>query len=369
MPTRRKILTILFPLVLILVLSLGIAGCGEPEEPAPDEPAPDPGGEEEVYELSLAHFQPSTHEVETILIQDWIDEIEEATDGRVQITSYPGGTLVEGPEIIEAIVDGVADIGHSAYAYTRGRFPVIETLLVPGLYWDNAKVADWTAMEFIEELEPEELEDVKHLFSFTTGRGDLLSQEPVRSMEDLSGLEIGVTAGERADALERLGSTGNVMPMPDQYEAIQRGLTDGTIAPMETLKSFRIAEVVDYVTETPMMYNQVLFMIMNQETWDSFPPDIQETIEEVNKEYYEEVVAGFYDWLSFDLVYEWLEEEGIELEYIELDEEEEERWVEEIEPLYDEHIEYLNEQGFPGEEVFDTAMKLIEENREKYGDN
>lgn len=360
--TGKECYKILIIITLMLVLFFGIIGCGEAEDVI-DEEAP---ADDEVFELSLAHFQPSTHEVETVLIQGWIERIEEATEGRVLIESYPGGTLIPGTEIYEGVVDGVADIGHSCQAYTRGRFPVQETLLVPGLYWENALVADRVLTDLIEELEPQELDDVKNMFFWTTGRGDLLTQEPVRNMDDLSALEIGVTAGERADALGRLGSTGNVLPMPDQYEAIQRGLTDGTIAPIETLKSFRIAEVVDYVTFTPMLYNQLLFMVMNLETWNSLPPDIQDTIEEVNEEYYEEVVAGFYDWLE-ELAYEWMEEEEIELEFIELSQEEEQKWVELIEPMYDDHIEYLNEQGLPGEDIFETVLELIDKNLEKYG--
>jgi TRAP-type C4-dicarboxylate transport system substrate-binding protein len=350
-------------IILTLFLFFGISGCGNSKKDVNVEPTKD----EKVFKLSLAHFQPSTHEVETVLIQGWIKEIEKATEGRVQITSYPSNTLIPGTEIFDGIVDGVADIGHSAYAYSRGRFPVIETLLVPGLYWENAKVADWTVMDFIEKLDPAELNDVKHLFSWTTGRGDLLTKEPIQRMEDISSLEIGVTAGERADALKRLGSTGIVLPMPDQYEAIQRGLTNGVIAPMETLKSFKLAEAVNYVTFTPMLYNQLLFMVMNIETWNSLPPDIQEIIENVNKKYYEEVIAGFYDRLSGELVYEWLEKEGIELVFNRLTEEESERWVEHIKPMFDDHIDYLNKRGLPGKEIFDSALELMGNNLEKYG--
>ena len=353
------------PIYFLLVVLFSIAlfamvGCA-PSAPTADEPAPTG----EIYELTLAHFQPPVHEVETVLIQGWIEAIDEATDGRVKITSYPGGTLLPGTEIFEGVVDGAADIGHSVYAYTRGRFPVIETLLVPGLEWPNAKVADWVLMDLIEEIDPEELKDVKHLFSWTTGRGDLLTKTPISTMEDLSGIVIGVTAGERADALARLGSTGHVAPMPDQYEAIARGLTSGAIAPMETLKSFRIAEVVNYVTITPMLYNQLLFMVMNMDTWNSLPPDIQQTMEAVTKEYYTNVVAGFYDWLE-ELAFEWIEAEGIDLEITYLTAEEQERWVKQIEPMFEGQIQHLNNQGLPGDDIFKTVLELIDKNSTLY---
>lgn len=361
--------------VLTILLTLGFIGCAKPADPkatpttptAPTTPAqekaPDSG---EVFNLSLAHFQPATHEVETVLIQGWIERIKEETNGRVIITSFPGGTLIPGREIYEGVVDGVADIGHTAYAYTRGRFPVIETLLVPGLNWQSALVADRTVMELIEVLQPQEIADVKHLFSFTTGRGDLLTQAPIKRMEDLRGLEIGVTAGERADALRMLGSTGVVLPMPEHYEAIQRGLTKGVIAPMETLKSFRIAEVVNYVTHTPMLYNQILNMVMNLDTWNSLPPDIQQTIDRVTKEYYDEVIAGFYDWLE-ELVHEWLAKEGFNLEITILSPEEEQRWIKQIEPMFDDHVKYLNEKGLPGKDILNTVVELNKKNLDKYG--
>lgn len=350
--------------LIMLVAMLVAAGCADSSEEAADSP---PTSEEDIIELTLAHFQPSTHEVETVLIQGWIDAIENATDGRVQITSYPGETLLPGPEIFEGVVDGAADIGHSAYAYTRGRFPVMETFLIPGLVYENAEVADRAAMEGIELLEPEELEGVKHFFTFSTGRGDIFLQEPVRELEDLGGLQIGVTAGERADALDMLGTTGVVLPMPEHYEAIARDMTDGVIAPMETLKSFRLAEVTDHVTVTPFLYNQLLFMVMNLETWNSLPEDIQEIIEEETEDYYEEVVVGFYDRLNEE-VFEWFEEEGIEMEIIKLDDEEQKRWIELVEPLFDEHVRELEEKGLPGDEILQQVIELTEKYNEEYGD-
>ncbi len=366
----KSLKTVSLLLIFILLTCLVSTGCAVESPEEATKPSLENQGEtvqqsEDVFELTLAHFQ-VVYEIEEVLIQGWIKALDEATDGRVKITSYPGGTLISGTEIYEGVIDGVADIGHSCYAYTRGRFPVLETLLVPGLEYPNAKVSDWTVTEFIKELDPDELKDVKHLFTWTTGRGDLLLQEPVEKMEDLSGRTLGVTAGERADALGKLGATGVVLPMPEHYEAVSRGLTEGILCPMENLKSVRLAEVVDYVTITPMLYNQLLFMVMNLDKWNSFPPDIQNIIESVTEEYYEEVVAGFYDWIA-EITMEWLEEEGFEIKVTNLSEQEKERWIGKIAPMMDEHVEYLNDKGLPAEEIVNTALKIIEKNIEKYG--
>jgi len=352
----KNLLALILPLLLI---SLILGGCSAQEETKSK-----PEEKKEVYELTLAHFQPPTHEVETILIQDWIKRIEEATDGRVKITSYPGGTILQGPEIYEGVVSGVADIGHSCYAYTRGRFPIMEAFMVPGIAYNNAKVSDWVAMDGIKEFDPAELKDVKHLFTWSTGRGDLLTKVPVRDLAGLSGVEIGVTAGERSDALKLLGGTGIVMPMPEHFEAISKGVTLGVVAPMETLKSFRIGEVTNYVTETPFLYNQLLFMVMNKDKWNSLPTEIQNTIEEVNKQFYEDVVAGFYDQLN-EVAIKWAQDEH-SMEMITLSEEEAQKWKDILKPLLDKRISTLDESGLPGKEIVDRIMELADKYNQEY---
>jgi TRAP-type C4-dicarboxylate transport system substrate-binding protein len=345
--------------LLVILMTLPAVGCtpGEADHAIKDG---------ETIELTLAHFQPATHGVEMTLIKGWAKALEEATEGRLKIKSFPGETLLPGTEIYEGVVDGVADIGHSAYSYTRGRFPVIETFLTPGLLYHNAKVADWVAMEGIEMLAAEELRDVKHLFSFSTGRGDMMMRIPVRNLEDLSGVEVGVTSGQRAEAFRLLGATGVVFTMPEHYEAISRGFTQGVIGPIEVLKSFRIAEVTDYVIETPFLYNQLLFMVMNLEKWNSLPTDIQEIIEEVTEQYYQKVVAGFYDHLN-ENVLGWLDEQERQIVFIKLSEQEMEKWIALLEPLKKEHKAYLDDKGLPGAKILDTVQKLTEKYNELYG--
>jgi len=99
------------------------------------------GSAEEPINLTLSHFWPAAHEIETI---------EKATDGKVRITSYPAGTLVPANETYDSVTKGVADIGISAYAYTRGRFPVVESFLLPGLAYNNSTAASVALQEGIE---------------------------------------------------------------------------------------------------------------------------------------------------------------------------------------------------------------------------
>lgn len=108
------------------------------------------GSAEEPINLTLSHFWPAAHEIETKVVKGWIEEVEKATDGKVRITSYPAGTLVPANETYDSVTKGVADIGISAYAYTRGRFPVVESFLLPGLAYNNSTAASVALQEGIE---------------------------------------------------------------------------------------------------------------------------------------------------------------------------------------------------------------------------
>jgi len=343
---------------LALIMVLG-AGCGDDD--VEDAEIPDngtPAEEDQTYEFTLAHFFPAGHPAETDLVQGWAQELEEASGGRIEVTSYPGETLIEADDIYSGVVAGTADIGLSAFFYTRGRFPILEAFELPGIVYHDSRMASKVAWEGIKELQPDEVQDTELMFVLATGPGDLFTTEPVRSLDDLQGMKIRA-AGLSADTLPLLGATPEAMPQPDAYEAIQRGLVDGNLAPVEVLKGWRHAEVTDYLTRTPFLYNAVFFVTMNQEKWDGLPAELQDIILEVNERFFDDVAAGLWDDQNEEAL-EWaVEETGQEV--IELDEEETERWIERVRPIQEEFVTKMNELGFDGEEILETVKRLADE--------
>jgi len=353
-------------LSLLMVVSV-FAGCSSstPTENQGAEPAPQ--GDDTVYELSLAHFFPSNHRVEVDIIQGWIAAVDEATNGRIKINSYPAETLIKAAETYEGVVQGVADIGVSVYAYTRGRFPVLETLLLPGISFYNSEASSWAAMEAIETMNLEELQDVHHVWTWGSGPADLFTKKPIKKLEDISGLQIGATAGPRADGLANLGATPVILPMSEWYEALSRGVMDGGVAPLESMLGFRLGEVTaDYITLTPFLYNQLFFNVMNLDTWNSLPPDLQETFTKATEEYYADHLPTLWNEINqggLDYV-----QELKTVEITTLSPEETERWTEKLPPIHDAYVEFLNGRGLPGEEILQQMKDLADKYNELYPD-
>lgn len=345
----------ILPILLMLTLTFAV-GCGNT--------ASAPGQEEQqTIELKLAHFFPSTHPAETELVQPWAKAIEEATEGRVKITSYPGQTLLQADGVYDGVVSGIADIGLSCFSYTRGRFPVLEVFELPGVTYANSKVASLVAWEGIKQLNPEEIQDTKLMMVLTTGPGDLYTKVPVRALNDLKGLELRAT-GLSAQTLEVLGATPVAMAQSEAYESLSKGVVQGNLGPIEVLQGWRQAEVTQYLTYTPFLYNTLFFITMNLDKWNSINPEDQQAIEGINEQYFEQVAMSLWDKQNEAALKFAVDENGMEV--INLSEEEADKWIDLVKPIQNDFAKKMDQQGLNGQEILDTVIELSEKYNEEY---
>jgi TRAP-type transport system periplasmic protein len=305
-------------------------------------------------ELTYANFFPPKH-FNGELGAAWAEEIGKRTGGKVKITYFPGGALLKGDEIYSGVLDGIADIGMSCFAYTRGRFPAMEALDLP-IGYTSGKTATMVANEFYAQFKPKELEDAKMLYIHAHGPGLLHSKKPAKTLEDLRGMKIRAT-GFSAKVAASLGAAAVGMPQGGTYEALQKGVVEGTFGPIEVLKGWKQGEVIKYTTECYSIgYTTAMFVVMNKDKWASLPPDIQKVFEEVSAEWIPKHAKG---WDAAD-------NEGREFtlslgnEIIPLSDAESDRWAEAVSPVVDEYAEAAKGKGLPGSEYVEFIRERIE---------
>ncbi len=301
--------------------------------------------------LTYSIFFPPTH-VQCKLANEWAAEVEKRTGGRVQITVYPGGSLTKAPQCYQGVVDGVSDIGHGAFAYSRGRFPLIEGIDLPLGYPDGI-AATRVANSVVQKFHPEEVQDTEIMYVHAHGPGILASKKPVKSMADIKGLNVRAT-GFSAKVVESLGGSPVGMPQGQAYEALQKGVVDATMCPIETLKGWKQAEVVEYVTDSQCVgYTTAFFVTMNKEKWSSLPSDVRNTIKEINAEWVEKHAQA---WLEADVAGRgFAEEKGCK--FITLSADEQALWVKTVSPLVADFIQRSKEKGLPG----DAFVKALQD--------
>jgi TRAP-type C4-dicarboxylate transport system substrate-binding protein len=303
--------------------------------------------------LSYSIFFPATH-AQAKAGDAWAKEIEKRTGGKVKINIFAGGSLTPADQCYDGVVKGISDIGMSLFAYTRGRFPLLEVLDLP-MGYPNGMVATLVANDFVTKMKPKELDDVKVLYLHAHGPGLLHTQKPVAAMADLKGMKIRST-GLSAKIVENLGGVSVAMPQGSTYEALQKGVVQGTLAPMETLKGWKQAQVVKYTTDCSNIgYTTAMFVVMNKKKWDALPKDIQKIFDDVSREWI--AVAGK-AWDEADVEgYKYSAELGNKV--IKLSDAEQAKWKTAVKPVAEGYIKSMEGKGLQGKQAVDEVSGLI----------
>jgi len=233
----------------------------------------------------------------------------------------------------------------SCFAYTRGRFPLLEGLDLP-LGYPNGMVASTIATEMAVKYQPQEIADTHLFYIHAHGPGILASKKPVAKLEDLKGLKVRAT-GLATKIVECLGGNPVGMSQPETYEALQKGVVEATLCPVETLKGWKQGEVIDSVTDSSVIgYTTAMFVVMNKQKWEQLPADIQQVFTDVSKEW---VAKHGQAWDEADQE-GWEFIKGLNKQVLTLDDAEKQKWVDAVKPVLDSYVTEAQGKNLPGKE-------------------
>jgi TRAP-type C4-dicarboxylate transport system substrate-binding protein len=309
----------------------------------------------DVIKLKAANYLPTTHPMSTLT--GWFsEEIKKRTNGRVEITYYDGGTLLNPVKMYDGVVTGIADIGVSHIDYTRGRFPVMEVFDLP-LGFTSGWVASQTSNDFFNKFKPAEWNDVNVLYVNTSGPLILeCVKKPVKTLKDIKGLKIRAV-GVMSEVITALGGLPMPLQMPDVYDSLLRGVIDGVTVDLSTLKFWKFAEVIKYVTlDWQLGTGYTFYCVMNKAKWNALPPDIQKIFTEVASEAREKQAAL---WNAMDI-------EGMDAfkkaggKSILLSNAEAAKWVKAVEPVLAGYKKTMVSKGYKEAEI-NEWLKYIKE--------
>ncbi|MBW1996455.1 MAG: TRAP transporter substrate-binding protein DctP [Deltaproteobacteria bacterium] len=225
-------------------------------------------------------------------------ELERRTRGRVKVTYFPHGALFKIRQAVENIIAGTADITNISVRTFASRYPLLSVTLLPTIMWPNTvegTVAGGRAiMKLIEEF-PEvqrELRDFKVLWVTQLEAYHLISKKPVYRPSDLKGMKIGA-GGIQGKFVTQQGGSGVALVPPKSYMSLKTGVVDGMIMSWNAMGIYKLWEVAGYVSEVTMG-RVPLPIVMNKESWNSLPPDIQKLVLQIGDESFPMSVKGMY---------------------------------------------------------------------------
>ncbi|NJJ40551.1 TRAP transporter substrate-binding protein [Paenibacillus apii] len=306
-------------------------------------------------ELNYAFFAPaSTFPAKQM--EKWKEELEKRTNGKVSVKLFFGGTLLTDKNMYDGVKSGVADIGSSVTTYEPGKFPLLTIAEAPTVF-QNSKVASQVIYNLIKEFPPDTFKDVKLITAFASEPSFIQMKEPVASLKDLRGKQVRIPGG-LAPVLKELGASPVGMSQSEAVEALQTGVVEGYVSSREVLMDLKFAEMVKYVTDYPLTVS-IHAAVMNMDTWNSLPPDVQKVIDELGPEmsawtgdYLDNHVKESMDWS--------VNEQGLEV--VTLSPEEKAVWDSKMHPLQEKTIADLKAKGLPAEQF----KKRLDELKAEY---
>ena len=152
------------------------------------------------------------------------------------------------------------------------------------------------------------------------------------------------------------------MPIPDVYEALQKGVADGMDCQIAQIVNYRLYEVLHYRTKIGISSSTNMSIQMSLNAWNRLSPDLQKEFMSVcgvhGAESFGDANFGAGVTAKFE---EAIKQPGNEMEMVELDPGEAEKWREIGKPIIEEWIAGKEAKGLPGQKVYDELMKLREQ--------
>jgi TRAP-type C4-dicarboxylate transport system substrate-binding protein len=214
----------------------------------------------------------------------WIKQVEAATNGRVKFEVFPSQTLLKGIDMWKGIRTGIADIGWCVQGYWPDQTPLSDAISLPFIPIKTAEQGSEVLWKLYDKFPgiQKEYGEIQPIVLHTTSPNFLItSKKQVKTLEDMKGLKLRTLGGPPIDMAKALGAVPTLIPMPDLYQSLDKGVVDGAIAPWEAVHSFRLYEVAKYYTIAPF-YAAYFSLCTNKAKWDSLPKEVREQIMSVS---------------------------------------------------------------------------------------
>jgi len=208
--------------------------------------------------------------------------LEELSGGRLQLEIYPAGALVPALEIFDAVSSGTAELGHSGAYYWRGKAEATQFFTTIPFGMNCLETNAWLyyggGLEFWREAYRP-----FGLLPFPVGSSGVQMggwfNRPIDSIEDLRGLKMRMP-GIGGEVLQRAGGVPITIAGSEIFTALQTGAIDATewVGPYNDV-AFGLHRAARYYYYPGWQEpGSILECMVNQDAYDSLPPDLQAII-------------------------------------------------------------------------------------------
>ena len=209
-------------------------------------------------------------------------EIQELTEGRVQIKYYGGGVMGNDTKVLGKIRIGNMQGGAFTPSALQKIYPEIGLYGLPLTFDSNEEVAYVRAR--LDQTIKDGLAEAGFIsFGFAAGGfAVIMSNKPVTSLSDLKGKKVWVPEGDTISyaSMKALSLSPVTLPLTDVLTGLQTGLID--IVAMSPIGALVLQwhTKVKFITDLPLLYTMG-FMAIDKKAFNKISPADQEIVRQV----------------------------------------------------------------------------------------
>ncbi len=312
--------------------------------------------------LKLHQFLPSQASVPKQILHVWADKVEADSNGRIKIERYPSMQLGgRPPELVDQVIDGVADIVWTVTGYTPGRFPRSEAFEMPFIMTngEDTSRAYWQYVE--KNMLDQDFQELKMIGVWVHGPGLIHSKAPITSVSDLNGVKLRAPTRVLNKMFSDMGATTVGMPVPAVPEALSKGVIDATVIPWEVTTALKVSELVDNHTTfgDASLYTTTFIFAMNKDKYNALSDDLKAIIDANAGEEFS-AFAGKTMQAADQQGYDFAKNRGNNI--IELNTSQVQEWRDAAAPIENWWVDEVKGKGIDGQALLDEAKALIKKN-------
>lgn len=229
--------------------------------------------------LTFADSFPAGHYLSEHAMKIWMKRVEELTNGEIDWTYFPAGQIAKAKGTLTAVRDGRIDAAYVGISYFADKLPLNTVSMLPGMTTSSSagSPAYWQLLKDDTPLREEFLKNnsVPVFGAMIDPYQMVMATGPLMTPEDFKGKKIRSAGGAMNLTLERLGAIPVAMPAPDMYVAMERGIVDGTLFSVNSIKPYRVNELAKSLSRNGSFGTFVFSIAVNKATFDSLSPEIQ----------------------------------------------------------------------------------------------
>ena len=231
------------------------------------------------FTIRLAHSLSAT-EPAHLAAEFFAANVTERSEGRLDVTVFPGEQLGSGKDVNEMIRQGANVMNLTDPGYLSDYVPDVGILNGPYLLADYREFEKILNSEWLGEIDRQLQEAGIRVVSYNNlfGARHMLADVPIRTPDDIQGMTVRVPPNQMWLAtFEAMGARPTTVQWSEVYNALAQNVVAAAEAPLGSLHGSKLHEVKDTISMTGHFTAWVNFII-SEDFFRTLPEDLQDLL-------------------------------------------------------------------------------------------